>query len=100
AKSQSFDINVTNIADVTITQSSNAALIDATHTVSGQLYQTSENRAIFGSGGDDTIQALAGNDILTGESGNDSLYGGDGNDTLIGGAGIDQLHAGNGDDIL
>ena len=85
---------------VTITGTSNADTIDATHAPSGQPFATSENDTIYGMGGNDVIHGLAGNDAIDGGTGNDTLYGDEGNDSLTGGAGTDKLYAGNGDDTL
>ncbi|MGE5517943.1 MAG: LamG-like jellyroll fold domain-containing protein [Bacteroidota bacterium] len=55
---------------------------------------------LFGSPGDDVINALAGNDVVQGLAGNDTLNGGDGNDLLLGGDGADTLTGGGGADIF
>lgn len=65
-------------------------------------------KAMTGTGGDDTIvgtrqsdliQGAAGNDVLVGYGGNDTFRGGDGNDELIGDAGNDVMDGGAGNDI-
>jgi hypothetical protein len=75
-------------------------------------------RVIYGTPGDDTIDAgnqgevvmgLGGNDTIRGGNGKDCLVGGDGNDVifgnnakdiLLGGAGDDALYGGNGKDSI
>jgi hypothetical protein len=59
-----------------------------------------DNRAITGTSGDDTLAGGRGNDTLVGYAGHDGLYGGAGNDHLAGGAGWDHLFGGNGNDVL
>ncbi len=67
------------------------------------------NHAIFGEGGDDTIDATAGADYADGGAGddmiemyegNDVALGGDGNDQIDGGIGHDTLFGGLGDDFI
>ncbi|WP_019955835.1 calcium-binding protein [Yoonia vestfoldensis] len=55
---------------------------------------------LLGRGGDDLLTGGAGADIIMGGSGNDDLRGGDGHDLLIGGNGDDRLEGGNGNDLL
>lgn len=64
-------------------------LIDATHSVPGQLLPSAEK---------DIINGFGGKDILAGGAGADELNGGDGNDYLVGGAGNDRLSGGAGTD--
>jgi serralysin len=92
--------NLLNVPGVTITGTTNADLIDATHTISGQPLPTSEGDTISGGKGNDSIDALGGNDSVTGDAGNDSLLGGAGNDSIAGGIGNDTLFGGDGDDTL
>jgi Ca2+-binding RTX toxin-like protein len=70
---------------------------------------TAGNDKIFGTDGDDFIDALAGNDKIFGEEGadtllgsegNDRLFGDDGDDNLLGGSEDDKLFGGEGDDFL
>ena len=103
SKAQDFTINVFDMQGVTITGTSSANTIDATHAPSGQSFSTPEHDIIYGMAGNDVIHGLAGNDTLTGGSGTDKLYGGNGNDTLVisgsndtsdifdGGAGMDTI---------
>ena len=64
---------------------------------------------IFGTPGDDVIQAgrghdiihgLGGDDIICGGQGHDRIYGGDGNDRIFGDRGNDEIRGGSGDDRL
>jgi serralysin len=100
SKSQDFVINVLDVQGVTITGTSSANTIDATHAPSGQPFPTAEGDTINGLGGNDVIHGLAGDDVIDGGIGTDILYGDDGNDTLIGGAGTDKLYGGIGADSL
>ena len=68
---------------------------------------TAGNDSLFGTDGDDTLDALGGADSVYGEDGaddlsggadNDRVFGGDGNDTLNGGSGNDRLEGQNGID--
>lgn len=61
---------------------------------------TNGNDVIFGTDGDDIINALAGHDLVFGLGGNDVINGGDGKDKLFGGPGEDTLNGGPGFDIL
>src|SRR5207247_10849105 len=70
--SQAIAVTVTDVAAVTITGTSGADTIDATHTVAGQSLPTAEN---------DTLNGLGGNDSLDGGLGADTMSGGVGNDT-------------------
>ena len=53
---------------------------------------------LFGTAGNDSINALAGNDVVYGGDGVDTIDGGDGNDVLVGGRGRDTLTGGAGAD--
>jgi Ca2+-binding RTX toxin-like protein len=53
---------------------------------------SSDDSAVRGGLGDDTLVGLGGNDTLVGGDGNDLLSGGGGNDLLIGGAGSDRFN--------
>jgi len=55
------------------------------------------NDMVYGRTGNDTLNGGTGADILTGEAGDDVLDGGTGNDTLSGGAGNDTYLFGKGD---
>lgn len=55
---------------------------------------------IYGSDGDNTIQATALDDIVYGGNGIDRINGGDGKDTIFGGLGNDILTGGNGEDTF
>ncbi len=59
-----------------------------------------DGTALFGRGGNDTLQGASGRDFLDGGDGDDTLVGGTGNDTLVAGAGNDNLDGGQGDDRL
>jgi Ca2+-binding RTX toxin-like protein len=100
SKAQDFTINVLDVQGVTITGTSSANTIDATHAPSGQSFSTPEHDTIYGMAGNDVIRGLAGNDAIDGGSENDTLYGDGGNDTLTGGSGTDRLYGDNGDDTL
>ena len=73
-------------------------MIDATHTVAGQLTPTDELDTVYGMAGNDTIDALGGDDLIYGGDGSDTLYGGAGNDLVDGGSGSDKMYGGLGDD--
>src|SRR5262249_13167411 len=75
-------------------------VIDATHTVPGELLPTSEEDVIRAASGNDTVRGEAGNDDIDGGAGDDQLFGGEGADTLKGGAGADSLQGLGGDDII
>jgi len=61
---------------------------------------TGNDSWLFGSNGDDVIDALAGDDTVQGLFGDDTLIGNDGNDFLAGMAGDDNLSGGAGNDTL
>lgn len=65
-------------------------VIDAVHSVAGQLFASAERDVINGFGGNDTLSGGAGDDDLNGGDGNDYLTGGAGDDHLNGGAGTDR----------
>jgi Ca2+-binding RTX toxin-like protein len=83
ATSTIYALNVSNVSGVTITGTSAANTIDATHTVAGQPLPTNEEDTINAGGGNDTINALGGNDFIIGGSGSDTMTGGAGNDTYV-----------------
>jgi hypothetical protein len=56
--------------------------------------------AIFGGGGNDSIQGGHGADLLAGGPGDDSLTSQDGSDVLIGGAGSDNIKGGGKEDLI
>ncbi|TFL19260.1 calcium-binding protein [Jannaschia formosa] len=55
---------------------------------------------IFGTDGDDLIEARGGNDTVDGLAGNDTLLGETGDDLLVGNAGDDSLDGGLGADLV
>ncbi|MEO1621564.1 MAG: Calx-beta domain-containing protein, partial [Cyanobacteria bacterium J06632_3] len=70
---------------------------------------TDSDDRLFGTDGDDTINALEGDDTVFGRAGNDTidggtesdrLFGGEGNDTISGGNEADRLAGNEGDDVL
>ena len=83
ATSTTYTLNVSNVPGVTITGTSAANTIDATHTVAGQPLPTNEEDTINAGGGNDTINALGGNDFINGGAGADTMFGGTGNDTYV-----------------
>jgi Ca2+-binding RTX toxin-like protein len=83
ATSTIYALNVSNVPGVTITGTSAANTIDATHTVAGQPFPTNEEDTINAGGGNDTINALGGNDFINGGAGADTMFGGTGNDTYV-----------------
>lgn len=68
------------------------------YTKANLLYGTSGNDVIDAQAGNDTVYGHAGDDLLRGGTGNDFLYGEAGNDTLEGGNGTDHLDGGAGSD--
>lgn len=84
----------------TIVGTEKADLIDATHTVAGQLLPTSDADEITGLGGGDTIAALGGDDEVRSGNGRDTVHGGDGSDWISGGKGKDTLSGEAGSDTL
>lgn len=58
------------------------------------------NDEVLGGSGDDSIYGEAGNDIVSGDDGSDNLDGGSGDDLLLGGAGADVIAGGIGHDDL
>jgi Ca2+-binding RTX toxin-like protein len=83
ATSTIYALNVSNVPGVTITGTSAANTIDATHTVAGQPLPTNEEDTINAGGGNDKINALGGNDFINGGAGADTMFGGTGNDTYV-----------------
>ncbi|MES0884463.1 DUF4214 domain-containing protein, partial [Roseibium sp. SCP14] len=77
-----------------------------------QIYDTevaAPLRVVYGTSGDNYLEANSvdsllsggnGHDVLKGREGDDKLYGGSGHDTLLGGGGDDRLYGGEGDDVL
>ena len=55
---------------------------------------------IYGTAGNDVIDAGDGSDFVCGLGGNDTINGGEGDDFLLGGLGNDTINGGNGDDGL
>jgi Ca2+-binding RTX toxin-like protein len=82
-KTQGFIISVSNVPGVTITGTSAGDIIDATHTITGSPFPTSEEDTINGVGGNDTINGLGGNDLINGGTGADTMIGGTGNDIYV-----------------
>ena len=64
------------------------------------LYGTAGDDVINAADGDGVIFGRAGNDLLDGGAQNDRLEGGDGADSLFGGSGNDVLRGDAGDDVL
>ncbi|MFD1508147.1 calcium-binding protein, partial [Lacimonas salitolerans] len=64
------------------------------------LTANDDGMALFGLGGDDSLQGSAAADFLDGGAGNDTLIGGAGNDTLVAGDGSDLMQGGAGDDTF
>src|SRR6478736_1071918 len=83
ATSAIYALNVTNVPGVTITGTSAANTIDATHTVAGQPLPTNEEDTINAGGGKDTINALGVNDFINGGAGADTMFGSTVNDTYV-----------------
>ena len=61
-------------------------------------FPTNGDDVIFGTDGNNTINALGGNDLVFGGLGNDTLTGSTGDDQLSGGNGLDILLGGSGSD--
>ena len=55
---------------------------------------------LFGTDGDDTIDAEGGSDTILGDAGDDNLTGGTGRDIIRGGSGTDTIYGGDDGDIL
>ena len=68
---------------VTIKGTSGDDTFNATMTVAGQPFPTSEGDMIDGGAGDDNIDSLGGDDTIHGGLGNDMLNGGVGSDTAL-----------------
>ncbi len=66
----------------------------------GNFHGTDKNDFMFGSFGDDAIDARDGDDIVFGLFGSDKIAGGLGNDLLFGGSGCDNLEGGDGEDAV
>ena len=71
---QAIAVTVTDVAAVTITGTSGADTIDATHTVAGQSLPTAENDTLNGLGGNDSLDGGVGADTMSGGAGNDTYY--------------------------
>lgn len=67
---------------------------------SDTLQGGSSSDTIFGLNGNDLLSGLAGNDLLNGGRDNDTLNGNGGNDTLTGGSGNDSLVGGSDNDTI
>lgn len=81
------------------------ALVSVNNYVLGREVETAtltgtDNLALTGNIGANTLNGNSGNNVIRGADGNDQILGNDGNDTLFGDAGADILRGGNGDDIL
>jgi uncharacterized protein YjiK len=71
---------ITNVAGVSIFGTQGDDTIDATQTAAGQPLPTNQDDRINGRGGADTINGLGGNDILNGGADADTMSGGSGSD--------------------
>jgi Ca2+-binding RTX toxin-like protein len=98
--SQLITVHLADVIGATITGTSAADTIDASHAPAGQPFPTGEEDTIAGLGRDDIIHGLGGQDRIAGQGGNDALYGDGGSDRLIGGAGDDVLAGGAGRDVM
>ena len=98
--SQLVTVHLADVAGATITGTSAADTIDASHAPSGQPFPTGEEDTIAGLGRDDIIHGLGGQDRVAGQGGNDTLNGDDGKDGLNGGAGNDIITGGAGRDVM
>ncbi|WP_460894921.1 peroxidase family protein, partial [Ramlibacter monticola] len=80
----------------------NTATSDATIVTGDVVAPNSATQVLFGTAGQDNMNAGAGNDTLNGLDGNDNLTGGTGNDVVNGGNGNDTLHytLGDGADLM
>ena len=81
------------------------ALVSVNNYVLGREVETAtligtDNLALTGNIGANTLNGNSGNNVIRGGDGIDTILGNDGNDTLFGDAGADILRGGNGDDIL
>ena len=85
-------------APVEISGTKGNDMIDATHTITGQLTPTDWGDTVYGMAGNDMINALGGDDQIFGGDGADTLYGGAGNDWVDGGSGADKMFGGLGND--
>jgi Ca2+-binding RTX toxin-like protein len=68
--------------------------------VGSKLSKYTDNDAMSGGSGNDTMFGFAGDDFMDGGADADKLYGGSGNDVLTGGDGNDQLYGGSGNDRI
>jgi len=89
-----FQNNTTYTLDIRVTDQAGGTF-DKTFTIKTGSGQANN---IVGTSDDDALYGREGNDTLNGSAGNDTLYGQDGNDTLRGGFGADTLVGGNGND--
>jgi hypothetical protein len=104
-ESQSFDeeegVYTYTIASTGAQISTELALSAAD--ITRELYGTSEDDTLLGSGGVDLLVGFEGDDVLSGGGGADDIEGGAGNDTMSGGSGADRFstYAGElGDDVF
>ncbi len=85
---------------VTTTQTLTITLQNIPSEVSGELFGTTGNDSIDALSGNDTVFGGAGDDTLVGGFGQDSLEGGTGDDLVQGGGAFDHVHGGAGNDTL
>jgi len=85
-----WDGSQLNISEVKIFGTSGNDVINA----------TDKDTFVLGGDGNDVINGGKGGDMLAGGAGDDTIYGGDGDDYLAGDAGNDKLYGGAGNDIL
>jgi Ca2+-binding RTX toxin-like protein len=97
---ETFTVTLNDLPGVTITGTSGADLVDATHTVAGQPLPTLEADVTNGRAGNDTLYGLGGDDTISGGNGADILSGGDGDDVISGGNNAGILSGGSGNDTL
>jgi Ca2+-binding RTX toxin-like protein len=97
--SRAITVNLTDTTGATITGTSAADTIDATHAPPGEPFATDQDDTIAGLAHRDTIHGLGGGDWISGGGAADTLFGDDGNDKLNGGRGADAMDGGAGNDL-
>jgi len=104
ATSHQIDVEVTDSAGGTYSETITIAVDDLNEMMGGNGNQTLDGGAgddyLYGGNGKDVLNGNGGNDILDGGNGQDTLNGGDGHDILLGGGSKVTLNGGAGDDIL